>query len=63
MARHPDDDDEVDLGISLETVATVVDPDRVNCEMTPWIAPGDTAGIITMMISPTGASLSSSRRR
>jgi hypothetical protein len=25
MARAPDDDDEVDLGISLETVATVVD--------------------------------------
>lgn len=25
MARPPDDDDEVDLGISLETVATVVD--------------------------------------
>ena len=25
MARTPDDDDEVDLGVSLETVATVVD--------------------------------------
>jgi hypothetical protein len=25
MARAPDDDDEVDLGVSLETVATVVD--------------------------------------
>jgi hypothetical protein len=25
MARTPDDDDDVDLGISLETVATVVD--------------------------------------
>ena len=25
MARPPDDDDDVDLGISLETVATVVD--------------------------------------
>ncbi|NOG72575.1 DUF3775 domain-containing protein [Roseicella sp. DB1501] len=25
MARAPDDDDDVDLGISLETVATVVD--------------------------------------
>jgi hypothetical protein len=25
MARAPDDDDEVDLGVSLETVATIVD--------------------------------------
>lgn len=28
MARAPDDDDDVDLGISLETVATVVDHAR-----------------------------------
>jgi hypothetical protein len=28
MARPPDDDDDVDLGISLETVATVVDHAR-----------------------------------